>query len=98
MSYNLWLKRTVLSFLPYLISFGAMPWAIYCANSKIPPLWLYSAFAIFTIAFHFVNVIKDMESDRDQLIMGLPQRLGTKLSAVIAAILFVCGIIDVLLR
>lgn len=98
MAYNFWLKRTVFSFLPYLISFGAMPWAIYCAKNKIPPIWLYSAFAIFTVGFHFVNVIKDMDSDREQLIMGLPQRLGTKLSVAIATILFLCGTTLVLMR
>jgi 4-hydroxybenzoate polyprenyltransferase len=97
MAYNLGLKRTIFSFLPYLISFGAMPWAIYKGNGKSPPLWLYSAFALFTIAFHFLNVIKDMDSDREQSIFGLPQRLGTKNSAVIAGALFLCGAIDVAL-
>jgi len=97
MAYNLGLKRTIFSFVPYLISFGAMPWAIYKGNDKSPPFWLYSAFAFFTIAFHFLNVIKDMDSDREQSIFGLPQRLGTKKSAVIAGALFLCGTIDVVL-
>ena len=97
MAYNFGIKRTAFSFLPYLISFGAMPWAIYKGNGKSPPLWLYSAFALFTIAFHFLNVIKDMDNDREQAIFGLPQRLGTKISAIIAGALFLCGAIDVVL-
>jgi 4-hydroxybenzoate polyprenyltransferase len=98
MAYNLGLKRTIFSFLPYLISFGAMPWAIYKGNGKSPPLWLYSAFALFTIAFHFLNVIKDMDSDREQSILGLPQRLGTKWSGIISGALFLFGISIILLR
>jgi len=97
MAYNFGLKRTLFSFLPYVISFGAMPWAIYKGKDRSPPLWLYSAFAIFTVAFHFINVIKDMDSDREQSILGLPQRLGTKKSAVIAGALFLCGAVDLVL-
>ena len=88
----------MISFLPYVISFGAMPWAVYRANYKSPPLWLYAGFAIFTVAFHFLNVIKDMEKDREQLIMGLPQRLGSKLSAVVAGVLIFCGCALIILK
>ena len=98
MAYNFGLKRTMISFLPYVISFGAMPWAVYRANYKSPPLWLYAGFAIFTVAFHFLNVIKDMEKDREQLIMGLPQRLGSKLSAVVAGVLIFCGCALIILK
>jgi 4-hydroxybenzoate polyprenyltransferase len=75
-----------------------MPWAIYKGKDRSPPLWLYSAFAIFTVAFHFINVIKDMDSDREQSILGLPQRLGTKWSGIISGALFLFGISIILLR
>jgi 4-hydroxybenzoate polyprenyltransferase len=83
-SYNLKLKATVFSPLPYLISFGALPWAIFLPAGNTPPFWLYSTLALFSLSFHFLNVIKDLQWDLDQNILGLPQRLGKKKSIVIA--------------
>ena len=83
--YNFGLKSTWISPLPYAISFGAMPWAVYLAAGKHPPTWLYADFALVSVAFHFLNVIKDLEWDRSQLVMGLPQRVGKRWSIGIAA-------------
>ena len=93
--YNLKLKRTFLSPLPYIISFGAMPWAIYKANGANPPLWMYLGFALFSTAFHFLNVLKDLQWDISQGILGAPQRLGRIGSIVIAAILFMLGLLGI---
>ena len=83
--YNFWAKATWFSPLPYAISFGAMPWAIYYAAHKNPPTWLFVDFILLSLAFHFLNVIKDLEWDRTQMVMGLPQRLGKRWSIVAAA-------------
>ena len=83
--YNFGLKSTWISPVPYAISFGAMPWAIYLAAGKHPPMWLYMDFALVSVAFHFLNVIKDLEWDRTQAVMGLPQRVGKWWSIGIAA-------------
>lgn len=83
--YNFWAKATWFSPLPYAISFGAMPWAIYYAAHKNPPTWLFVDFIFLSLAFHFLNVIKDLEWDRTQMVMGLPQRLGKRWSIVAAA-------------
>jgi 4-hydroxybenzoate polyprenyltransferase len=91
--YNLKLKRTILSPLPYIISFGAMPWAISKANGTNPPLWMYSGFALFSTAFHFLNVLKDLQWDISQGILGAPQRLGRIGSIAVAAILFILGLL-----
>lgn len=91
--YNLKLKATILSPLPYIISFGGLPWAIYLGGGKTPPLWLYLALAQFTTAFHFLNVLKDLQWDIEQGILGLPQRMGRNKSLVTAAILAVSGAI-----
>ena len=85
--YNLKLKRTILSPLPYIISFGAMPWAIYKANGINPPLWIYLGFVLFATAFHFLNVLKDLQWDISQGILGAPQRLGRAGSIGVAACL-----------
>ena len=96
-AYNFKLKSTLLSVVPYIVSFGALPWAIYVAAGSTPPMWLVLAFVLFTSAFHFLNVIKDLEADIDQKVMGLPQVLGRKKSIAMAALLGVLGIIDVAL-
>ncbi|CAB4531748.1 unannotated protein [freshwater metagenome] len=90
--YNFKLKETIFSALPYIISFGAAPWAIYLSADKNPSLWLVLAFMIFASAFHFLNVVKDLESDLQQGVLGLPQRLGRQKSIAAALVLILCGV------
>ena len=92
-AYNLYLKKTVLSVLPYVISFGGLPWAVYLSAGKNPPLWLYLGFILLSSAFHFLNVLKDLEMDISQGVLGLPQRVGKRVSLVIAGLLVVAWII-----
>jgi len=92
-AYNLKLKATVFSVVPYMISFGALPWAIYVAAEVRPPLWLVLAFVLIASAFHFLNVLKDMELDRSQNVMGMPQVLGRKKSILVAVFLLAFGVI-----
>jgi 4-hydroxybenzoate polyprenyltransferase len=96
-AYNLKLKSTVLSVLPYMVSFGALPWAIYVAAGTKPPTWLVLGFILFASAFHFLNVLKDIEMDIAQGVLGLPQVLGRKKSIIIAILLAGLGILDVVL-
>ena len=93
--YNLKLKSTIFSPLPYLLSFSALPWAIYLASGESPPAWLYLELALFTTAFHFLNVLKDLDHDVDQGVLGLPQRVGRKSSIVIAISLALLAILSV---
>jgi 4-hydroxybenzoate polyprenyltransferase len=90
--YNLKLKSTIFSPLPYIISFGALPWAIFLAAGTTPPLWLYLALALFTTAFHFLNVVKDLQWDLEQGVLGLPQRMGKNWSVLTASILAMTGL------
>ena len=96
-AYNFKLKSTLLSVVPYIVSFGALPWAVYTAAGATPPTWIVLGFILFASAFHFLNVIKDLEADIDQKVMGLPQVLGRKKSIAIAVLLGVLGIVDVAL-
>jgi 4-hydroxybenzoate polyprenyltransferase len=77
-AYNLKLKSTLLSVVPYMVSFGALPWAIYIAAGTRPPTWIVLGFILISSAFHFLNVLKDLESDIAQGVLGLPQVLGRK--------------------
>jgi 4-hydroxybenzoate polyprenyltransferase len=96
-AYNLKLKSTVLSVVPYIVSFGALPWAIYIAAGAHPPNWIVLGFILFASSFHFLNVLKDLESDIDQGVLGLPQFLGRKTSIQLAILLAGLGILDVVL-
>jgi 4-hydroxybenzoate polyprenyltransferase len=95
-AYNLKLKSTIFSPLPYIISFGALPWAIFLAAGTTPPLWLYLALALFTTAFHFLNVVKDLQWDIEQGVLGLPQRIGKTRRLVSASLLALAGVLVLL--
>jgi len=96
--YNFYLKKTVFSVLPYVISFGGLPWAVYLSAGKNPPIWLVLGFIFFSSSFHFLNVLKDLETDVAQGVLGLPQRVGRVGSLTIAVFLFIGGLLSVLLR
>src|SRR3954447_23737223 len=64
-AYNAGLKRTVLSGLPYLVGFGALPAGVVAAapGTPIAPWWLVVAGAALGGAAHLANVAPDLEDD-----------------------------------
>lgn len=88
LSYNLKLKRTVLSFLPYLISFALLPIIILGATAYPIQWWAPTIGALFGVGVHIANVFKDLEEDLKSGINGLPQRAGVRTSKFICAICF----------
>ncbi|MEU6619702.1 UbiA family prenyltransferase [Streptomyces litmocidini] len=88
-TYNLWLKRTVLSWLPYAVAFGLLPAFLTLAlpGRPWPPLWLTVAAALLGTGAHFANVLPDIEDDLAGGVRGLPQRAGRRGSAASAAVL-----------
>lgn len=88
LSYNLKLKRTRFSFLPYLISFGLLPLIILGATGYPFQWWPMAIGALFGIGVHVANVFKDLEEDIDSGIKGLPQIMGEKVSRLICALCF----------
>jgi len=91
--YNFNLKPTILSPLPFIVSFGALPWAIYLPAGNQPPLWLFIDFMLIAVAFHFFNVLKDFQWDINQGVLGLPQRLGRNVSLFISISLVVSAVL-----
>ena len=96
--YNLKLKSTILSPVPYIVSFGALPWAIYLPTGNQPPLWLFIGFMLISVAFHFFNVLKDFQWDINQGVLGLPQRLGRNASLVISILLVISALLVFIFR
>lgn len=87
-AYNLGLKATPLSWLPYAIAFGLLPAiATHASGNLWPAAWAPVAGALFGMAAHFTNVLPDVVDDETQGIRGLPHRLGARTSAVVGPVL-----------
>jgi 4-hydroxybenzoate polyprenyltransferase len=81
------LKATVLSALPYVVSFGllvAFP-VVGRATDNVPPWWLVTAGALLGGGAHFANVLPDLDDDVRTGVRGLPHRLGRGPSTIVAA-------------
>ncbi len=91
-AYNFFFKFSPLSPLPYAIAFAALPSSIAISKEITPPTWMWLGGALFGMAAHFINVIKDMKEDQVSQIRGLPQILGTKKSILAASVLIALGI------
>ncbi len=90
-AYNFYFKFSPLSPLPYAIAFAALPSCIALSKDITPPVWMWLGGALFGMAAHFINVLKDMKEDRESGIGGLPQRLGSELSILVATLLIALG-------
>ncbi len=92
-AYNLYFKFNVFSPLPYALAFAALPSSIVIAQEQTPPVWMWLGGALFGVAAHFVNVLKDIDEDQISGIGGLPQRLGMRNSIISAVVLIALGVI-----
>ncbi len=91
--YNLGLKSTVISVVPYIVGFGALP-AIVTLAADPPRLahgWALAAGALLGIAAHFSNVLPDLDDDSATGVRGLPHRLGALTSGIIIAVSLVAA-------
>ena len=89
LAYNFYFKFSLLSPIPYAIACAALPASIFYAVNLTPPLWVLLVGSLLGIAFHFLNVLKDLSQDLDSKIGGLPQRLGKKNSIAIIILLVI---------
>jgi len=96
-AYNFYFKFTMFSPLPFAIAFAALPSCVVISKDLNPPLWMLLGGALFGMAAHFINVIKDMDQDQASGIKGLPQRLGKTKSVVTAILLVLLGAAAIML-
>ena len=96
-AYNFYFKFSPLSPLPYAIAFAALPSCIAISKDVTPPTWMWLGGALLGMAAHFINVIKDMKEDQISQIGGLPQRLGTTKSIILAIFLIISGVLTILI-
>ncbi len=85
--YDLRLKETSLSALPYAVAFALLPVVAALALPGTPlPRWpLVVAGAVLGVAAHFANTVGDERADRLTRVHGLPQRLGPDGSTLLAS-------------
>ena len=87
--YNLGLKATALSWLPYAVAFGMLPAVATLSASppRWPAPWALSAGALLGVAAHLANVLPDLGDDVATGVRGLPHRIGARATALTAAVL-----------
>jgi len=97
-AYDLGLKRTAASVLPFVVSFGLLP-AFVCLSLPGAPFaapWAVVTGALFGVSVHFTNVLPDLEDDARTAVRGLPHRLGRTASGLVAfAVLVVAACVVV---
>jgi 4-hydroxybenzoate polyprenyltransferase len=85
--YNLYLSRTIWSWLPYAISFGLLP--LFVAQTASAELWpepqMIILFSLVGLIAHLFNALPDIEIDRKAGKGGLAVSLGRQKSRLLAA-------------
>ena len=89
--YNLGLKSTVWSWLPYAVAFAGLPVFVSLASpvAAMPPTWMPASAALLGVGAHFVNVLPDFDADALTGVRGLPHRIGARWTRQIAALVLV---------
>lgn len=97
-AYNLGLKRTAASVVPFIVSFGLFPSLATLARSDASPAapWAWVAGATLGVAVHFSNVLPDLDDDAATGVRGLPHRLGGRASSIWAFVAVEVGAVAVL--
>lgn len=84
-AYNLRLKATPLSWLPYAIGFASLPALVSLSlpGSPWPAWWVVTAGALLGVGAHLADVLPDIRADLATGVRGLPHRLGATRSRLL---------------
>jgi 4-hydroxybenzoate polyprenyltransferase len=88
-AYDLRLKATAWSVVPYAIAFGLLPVFVVLGlpGAPLPPWWAPLAGALLGAGAHFANTLPDLADDLATGVRGLPHRVGARTSRILAAAL-----------
>jgi 4-hydroxybenzoate polyprenyltransferase len=93
-AYDLGLKRTPASPLPYFVAFALVPTS-FVVLALPGPVWPRPAVVIASgllgVSAHFTNAVKDLEADAATGVRGLPQRIGPRWSGAVSGALLLAG-------
>lgn len=90
LAYDVWLKGTLWSWVPYGIGIPALPvWGFLAAGKFTPVLLLsFPLGVLISLALYLANTIPDLESDTAYGIKGLAHRLGLRRSLIATWVCF----------
>jgi len=90
LAYDVWLKGTLWSWVPYGIGIPALPvWGFLAAGKFTPVLLLsFPLGALVSLALYLANTIPDLEGDTAYGIKGLAHRLGLQRSLIATWVCF----------
>jgi 4-hydroxybenzoate polyprenyltransferase len=85
--YNLWFKKTWLSWLPYVVAFGLLPAFLSYGglgggmHGAPPTVEMTVMAALLGIGIHFLNTLPDLVEDNETGVRHLPLRIALKIGA-----------------
>lgn len=99
-AYNLGLKRTVWSAMPYAVAFGALPAVVTLAlpDPELPDATVVLAGALLGVGAHLFNALPDLADDEQTGVRGLPHRLGGRTVRWLAPVVLTAASAVILLR
>jgi 4-hydroxybenzoate polyprenyltransferase len=91
--YNLGLKSSPFSVVPYAVAFAQLPAfiALGLRPPHLPPVWAVAAAGLIGAAAHFTQTLPDLELDAASGMNGLPHRLGARGSLAAVGFLLAAG-------
>lgn len=106
-AYNLGVKATAASWLPYAVAFGALPQVAWSAGGPgliggpgadlglhhAAPWWAMLAGALLGVGAHLLNALPDLAEDEREGVRGLPHRLGPARVRGLAPLLLLAGVV-----
>lgn len=94
-AYNLGLKGTVASWVPYGGAFAALPAFVVLAlpGDARPAGWLLAVGAALGVGAHLANVLPDLADDAATGVRGLPHRLGGRAAAALAPVVLAVAVV-----
>ncbi len=98
-AYNLGLKGTVWSWVPYAVAFGALPSVVSQVDPdpRWSPVWITVPAAAIGVCAHVLNALPDLAHDQQTGVHGLPHRLGARRGQQLAtALLGLASVVVVL--
>jgi len=92
-AYNLGLKKTAFSIVPYILSFACLPALATLAlpTPAAPAAWSLGVGGLLGAAAHFANTLPDLDDDRATGVSGLPHRLGRRVSSILTYVLLLAA-------
>lgn len=93
-AYNLGLKATAASWVPYVVAFALLPaFVVLAAGQGRPAAWLVAVGALLGAGAHLANVLPDLEDDAATGVRGLPHRLGRRWTGVLAPAVLAAAVV-----